>query len=63
MSLYTCNDQGEVVDAISRRRVSLGEEAIVLATLATTPVRKPADEQMPCGVDPDESVGVEFWGS
>ncbi|MBI2624675.1 hypothetical protein HYW67_04315 [Candidatus Parcubacteria bacterium] len=63
MSLYTRNDKGEVVDAISRQRVPPDEQAVVLAVLTTTPALKPADEQRPCGADPDESVGIEFWES
>lgn len=57
---------GEVVDAFGRRRVPDGEQAIVLAAFAAAPSRTSEDEQIPDGsdgMDPDEFVGIEFWGS
>lgn len=66
MSPYTRDDQGEVVDAISRRRVPPDEEAVVLAALAAASSGKSEDEQMPDGpdgMDPDDFVGIEFCRS
>ncbi len=63
MSLYTRNDQGEVVDVFSRRRVPPNEQAIVLAVLATMASPKPETGQMPRDASPDEAAVIEFRGS